>query len=79
MDFEIFEHQSVVKFLTKLGTAPTDIHKRMVNVYGDRAPSKSTIEKWAAEFKLGQTWIVDDPHTSRPVKATTPANSYNFW
>jgi [histone H3]-lysine36 N-dimethyltransferase SETMAR len=72
MDFENFEHRSVIKFLTKEGIGPKDIHQRMVNVYGDHAPSKTTVKKWAAEFKRGRESIEDDPRSGRPVDATSP-------
>jgi histone-lysine N-methyltransferase SETMAR len=74
MNFENFEHRSVIKFLTKEGAAPKDIHQRLVNVYGDLAPSKTTVKKWAAEFKRGRDSIEDDPRSGRPVEATTPEN-----
>ena len=57
MNFENFEHRSVIKFLTKEGIEPKDIHQRLVNVYRDDAPSKTTVVKWAAEFKRGRESI----------------------
>ncbi len=72
MNFEKFEYRSVIKLLTKEGVAPKDIHLRLVAVYGDLAPSKATVARWAAEFKRGRESIGDDPHTGRPVKVTTP-------
>ena len=74
MNFENFEHRSVIKFLTKEGAAPQDIHERLVKVYGDQAPAYATVKKWAAEFKRGRQSIEDDPRSGRPVEATTPEN-----
>ena len=74
MNFENFAHRSVIKFLTKEGAALKDIHQNIVNVYRDLAPSKTTVVKWAAEFKRGRESIEDDPHTGRPVEVTTPEN-----
>ena len=71
MNFENFEHRSVIKFLTKVGIALKDIHQSLVNVYGDRAPSKTTVKKLAAEFKRGRESIEDDPPIDRPVEVTT--------
>ncbi len=76
MNFENFEHRSVIKFLTKEGAAPKDIHQRLVNVYGDLAPSKTTVKKWAAEFKRGRESIEDDPHRRRLPKI---ALQWNAW
>ncbi len=72
MNFENFEHRSVIKFLTKEGIAPKDIRQRLVNVYGDHAPPKSTVEWWAAEFKRGRESIEDEPRSGRPVDVMTP-------
>ena len=33
------EHRSVIKFLTKEGKKPKEIHERVVAVYGETAPS----------------------------------------
>ena len=38
MNFENFEHRSVIKLLTKEGIEPKDIYERLVNVYRDDAP-----------------------------------------
>ena len=43
----------------------------MVNVYGDSAPSYSTVTRWVAEFKRGRTSLKDDTLAGRPVEATT--------
>jgi hypothetical protein len=45
MNFENFEHRSVIKFLTKEVIAPKDIHQRLVNVYRDHAPSKTSVNQ----------------------------------
>jgi hypothetical protein len=63
MNSEKFEHRSVTKFLNKEGIQPKDIHQRLVNVYSDHALSKTTVARWAAEFKRGRESIEDDPHT----------------
>ena len=60
MNFENFEHRSVIKFLkflTKEGIEPKDIYQRLVNVYRDHAPSKTTIVRWAGKLEHGRESI----------------------
>jgi transposase len=66
------EYRAVIKFFVKEGLTPNDVHSKSIKVYGDAAPSFSTIKKWAAEFKRGRTSLEDDPREGRPKNATTP-------
>uniref|UniRef100_A0A8D2LRM9 Mos1 transposase HTH domain-containing protein n=1 Tax=Varanus komodoensis TaxID=61221 RepID=A0A8D2LRM9_VARKO len=68
------KHHAVIKFLTKQGKSQNIIHKEMVAIYQDSAPSLSTVQKWSSEFKRGRESIEDDPHSGRPVTATTKEN-----
>lgn len=66
------EHRSVIKFLTKEGKKPKEIHERLVAVYGEDAPSSYKVKFWSKQFKWGRESIEDDPHTGRPVEASSP-------
>jgi hypothetical protein len=48
------EYRAVVKFLVLNGLTPNEIHPKLRKVFGNSAPSISTVKKWAAEFKCGQ-------------------------
>ena len=65
------EQRSVVKFLTKEGKKPKEILERMVVVYGECASSYYKVKFWIKQFKQGRESIKDDPHTGRPVEATS--------
>ena len=65
------EQRSVTKFLTKEGKKPKEILERMVAVYGKSAPSHYQVKFRSKEFKWGRESIEDDPHTGRPVEATS--------
>lgn len=66
------EYRAVIKFFVLDGLTPKEIHPKLTKVYGDSAPSISTVKKWAAEFKRGRTSLEDDPREGRPKTATTP-------
>ena len=54
------EYRAVIKFLTLEKQLPNNIYERLVNVYGDSAPSYSTVTRSVAEFKCGQSSLEDD-------------------
>lgn len=66
------EYRAVIKFFVLDGLTPSEIHPKLIKVYGDSAPSISTVKKWAAEFKRGRTSLQDDEREGRPKTATTP-------
>lgn len=74
MDFDKIEHRAVIKFLTKENVSPKDITDRMAKIYGQDAPSYSTIKKWAALFRAGRISLDDDPRSGRPSTAITEEN-----
>jgi len=65
------EYLAAIKLLTLEKQLANNIYERLVNVYGDSAPSYSIITMWVAEFKRGRTSLEDDTRAGRPVEATT--------
>ena len=53
---------------------PTQIKDELDSVYGDSAPSLTTVKFWAAEFKRGRKSLGDDEQSGRPKTATTDEN-----
>ena len=64
------EQRSFITFLTK-GKKPKEILERMVVFYGEFASSYYKVKFWSEQFKWGRVRIKDDPHTGRPVEATS--------
>jgi len=65
------EYRTVIVFLTLEKQPANNIYERLVNVYGDSAPSYSSVTRWVAEFKHGRTSLEDDTQAGRPLEETT--------
>ncbi|GFU86048.1 histone-lysine N-methyltransferase SETMAR [Trichonephila clavipes] len=61
-------------YLFLRGNTPTEIKDELDSVYGDSAPSFTTVKFWAAEFKLGRKSLEDNERLGRPNIATTDEN-----
>lgn len=68
------EYRAVIKYLFLKGKTPTQIKDELDSVYGDSAPSFTTVKFWAAEFKRGRKSLGDDERSGRPKTATTDEN-----
>jgi histone-lysine N-methyltransferase SETMAR len=68
---EKLEYRAVIKFFYLKGKTPIEIKVELDSVYGDAAPSFTTVKTWVAEFKRGRTSIFDEERSGRPKTATT--------
>ena len=71
---EKIEYRAVIKYLFLKGNMPTQIKVELDTVYGDNAPSFTTVKFWAAEFKRGRKSLGDDERSGRPKTATADDN-----
>lgn len=69
---EKVEHRAVIKFLTKEGESPSNIHQRMVKVYGDKCPAYDVVKRFSRKFKCGRESLEDEPGRGRPETSTSP-------
>jgi hypothetical protein len=72
------EQRSVINFFTKVGKKAKEILERMVAVYGESAPSYYKVKFWSNQLKWGRESIEEDPHTGRPVGATSEEIARNW-
>ena len=63
----------VIFYETQLGTPPTQIHSRLVDVFGDGVISYSTVASWAARYRRGETTVADIPRAGRPAIPDLPS------
>lgn len=68
---EKIEYRAVIKYLFLKKKTNDEIKAELREVYGDCAPSLSTIKYWTAEFKRGRTSILDEERPGRPNEVTT--------
>jgi len=70
-DISKSECRALIKFLSLEKQLANNIHKRLVSVYWDSAPSYASVTRWVAKFKCSQTSLEDDPRAGRLVDATS--------
>jgi len=74
-DMEVrMKQRYVIEFLHAEKIAPNDIHRRLLNVYGDQTVDVSTVRRWVVRFSSGDSDVKDKPRSGRPCTAVTPRN-----
>jgi len=68
-----FEFRAVIKFFCKEGRAAKKIRDQLRAVYGDSAPSYSTVTRWSNEFQRGRESLEDELRSDRPSDAVNPS------
>lgn len=62
-------YRAVIKHLFKAGKNASEIHRELVSIEGQDAPSLSTVQFWVRKFKCSQEELSDEPRSGRPVSA----------
>ena len=72
-DIDVHMKQScVIEFLHVEKIAPNDIHRRLLNVFGDQTVDVNTVRGWVARFSSGDSDVKDKPRSGWPGTAVTP-------
>lgn len=66
-------YRELIKHHLLSGKKALEIFQILVSVYGQDAPSRSTVERWVNEFKRGRQDTQTRPSTGRPPEAITDA------
>ena len=67
------KQRAVTEFLSAENVTPAQIHRRLQSVYGENTVNRTTVNRWAIQFReceSGRANIVDQPRSGRPVSAT---------
>jgi len=78
-DMEVcMKQRCVIEFLHAEKIAPNDIHRRLLNVYGDQT-DVSTVRRRVARFSSGDSDVKDKPRSRQPCTAVTPRNKERLY
>jgi transposase len=68
------KYRTIIEFLTKEHCQAANIHERLVNVYGNSAPSLATVKNWMRQVKWERDSLEDEQRCGRPSTAVTEDN-----
>jgi len=68
------KQRCVIEFLHVEKIASNDIHRRLLNIYGDQTVDVSTVRWWVARFSSGDSDVKGQPLSGQPCTAVTPRN-----
>jgi hypothetical protein len=68
------EIRAVVRFLNAKAVAPVEIHRQLVEVYGDSVMTKKQVYVWCNNFNAGRCSVADEQRSGRPLSSQTDVN-----
>ncbi|GFY38481.1 histone-lysine N-methyltransferase SETMAR [Trichonephila inaurata madagascariensis] len=68
------EVRAVIRYEWAHGVSGTEVHNRLVEVYGPGVMSKQMVRRWCRTFSDGRQQVEDIPRAGRTRTATTDAN-----
>ncbi|GBL93622.1 hypothetical protein AVEN_25621-1 [Araneus ventricosus] len=60
------EVRSVIRFLNAKNVKPAEIHRQLVEIYGENAMTDGMVRKWVRQFNDGRTNVHDEARSWRP-------------
>ena len=64
------EVRGVIRFLQAENVRPSEIHRRLVAVYGEHVMNAASVRKWCTIFRNGRTDVHDAERSGRPYVIT---------
>ncbi|GBM49535.1 hypothetical protein AVEN_108772-1 [Araneus ventricosus] len=61
------EVRSVIRFLNVNNVKQTEIHRQLVEIYGENVMTDGMVRKWVRQFNDGRTSGLDEAQSGRPV------------
>ncbi|GBO31810.1 hypothetical protein AVEN_17141-1 [Araneus ventricosus] len=60
------EVRSVIRFLNAKKVKPAEIHRQLVEIYGENVMTDGMVRKWVRQFNDGRTNVHDGARSGRP-------------
>ncbi|GLV46442.1 hypothetical protein CBL_20781 [Carabus blaptoides fortunei] len=60
------ELRSIIRFLNAKKVSPIDIHRQLVEVYGEKCMDVKNVRKWCREFSEDRENVHDEQRSGRP-------------
>ncbi|GBM24540.1 hypothetical protein AVEN_217120-1 [Araneus ventricosus] len=60
------EVRSVIRFLNAKEVKPAEIHRQLVEIYGENVMTDGMVRKWVRQFNDGRTNVHDEARSERP-------------
>ncbi|GBN54975.1 hypothetical protein AVEN_261493-1 [Araneus ventricosus] len=60
------EVRSVIRFLNANNVKQTEIHRQLVEIYGENVMTDGMVRKWVRQFDDGRTNVHDEARSGRP-------------
>ncbi|GBM24044.1 hypothetical protein AVEN_34001-1 [Araneus ventricosus] len=60
------EVRSVIRFLNAKKVKPAEIHRQLVEIYGENVMTDGMVRKWVRQFNDGHTNVHDEARSGRP-------------
>ncbi|GBM61256.1 hypothetical protein AVEN_30558-1 [Araneus ventricosus] len=60
------EERSVIRFLNAKNVKPAEIHRQLIEIYGEYAMTDGMVRKWVRQFNDGRTNVHDEARGGRP-------------
>ncbi|GBN57012.1 hypothetical protein AVEN_16475-1 [Araneus ventricosus] len=60
------EVRSVIRSLNAKKVKPAEIHRQLVEIYGENVITDGKVRKWVRQFNYGRTNVHDEARTGRP-------------
>ncbi|GBO26776.1 hypothetical protein AVEN_136984-1 [Araneus ventricosus] len=59
------EVRSIIRFLNAKNAKPAEIHRQIVEIYGENVMTDGMVRKWVRQFNDGRTNVHDEARSGR--------------